>query len=128
MTTAAGSESLEEAAPPVVVATRTIGGLLLVLIGVALALAGLFWFFIVPWFGWAADGFWYTMAEWADLGGVVTGVVGFLLLVLGGGLMQRARKKRFAMFVDPTLTGATDALLDDGRGETRTGDQPTTIL
>jgi hypothetical protein len=100
ISTGPGSEPVEEEAPAVVVAGRTIGGILLVLIGGALALAGAFWYFIVPWFGWATEGFWYVMADWADLGGMAVGIVGLLLLIVGGGLIQRARKKRFQMLVD----------------------------
>lgn len=96
-------------------------------VGVALTLASLFWYFIMPWFGWATEGFWYAMADWAELGGVVIGVAGFLLLVLGGGLIQRARKKRFAMFVDTSQPGVATDTLDDGKAERRTTEQPPTI-
>lgn len=95
-----GSEPVDEEAPAVVVVGRTIGGILLVVIGGALALAGAFWYFIVPWFGWAMEGFWYAMADWADLGGMAVGVIGLVLLIVGGALVQRARKKRFDAFID----------------------------
>jgi hypothetical protein len=95
-----GSEPVDEEAPAVVVVGRTIGGILLVVIGGAVALAGAFWYFIVPWFGWATEGFWYAMADWADLGGLAVGVVGLLLLIVGGALVQRARKKRFEPFIE----------------------------
>jgi len=90
----------EDDAAPVVAVTRTIGGVLLVIVGLALVLAGAFWFFLVPWFGWATEGFWAGMAEWADLGGAATGILGFVLAVVGGALIQRARKKRFQVLVD----------------------------
>jgi hypothetical protein len=132
MTTPATSP-LDEEAAPVVAVTRTIGGIVLVLVGAAAMVAGAFWYFIVPWFGWAMEGFWYTMADWADLGGVGVGILGILLLVVGGALIQRARKKRLQVFLDASqlaaLSGHLEQAADDGRGETRTGTPPTpTIL
>lgn len=119
---------LDEEAAPVVAVTRTIGGVVLVLLGAAGVLAGAFWYFIVPWFGWAMEGFWYTMADWADLGGVGVGILGILLLVVGGALVQRARKKRLQIFMDASeiaaLSGHLEQVADDGRGEKRTGTTP----
>lgn len=95
----------EEEAPPAVAVARTAGGVVLVIVGLALGLFGAFWFFIVPWFGWAMEGFWSHLAEWADVGGAVVGIGGFIVLVLGGGLIQRARKKRFEAFPVVSLGG-----------------------
>lgn len=92
----------DEDAPPVVAVTRTIGGVLLVIIGLVAAIAGALWYFVVPWFGWARDDVWYDLAEWADLGGLVLGIGGIVLLVVGGALIQRARKRRFQLLIDPT--------------------------
>ena len=86
--------------PAVVTVGRTIGGVILVTVGVVMILAGAFWFFLVPWFGWAMEGFWFQMAEWADLGGAGVGILGFLLLIVGGTLIQRARRKRLEIFMD----------------------------
>lgn len=96
------SQPPEEEAPPVVVAARTVGGVALVIVGIALALFGAFWFFLVPWFGWATEGFWHGMAEWSDLGGAAVGIGGVILLVIGGALIQRARKRRFELLVEVT--------------------------
>lgn len=92
------SQQPEEEAPPVVAVARTVTGVVLVIVGIALVLAGAFWFFLVPWFGWAMEGFWFHMAEWADVGGAVVGIGGFIVAILGGGLIQRARRKRFEAF------------------------------
>ena len=125
-------DPLGEDAAPVVAVTRTIGGVVLVLLGAAGVLAGAFWYFIVPFFGWAMEGFWFTMADWADLGGAGVGILGILLLVAGGALIQRARKKRLQLFMDASqvaaLSGHLEQVADDGRGETRTGTVPPTIL
>lgn len=100
MSVGPASGPVEEEAPAVVAVGRTVGGILLVLIGGVLTLAGAFWYFIVPWFSWTMDGFWYVMGEWADLGGVAVGIVGILLLIVGGALVQRARKRRLQIFTD----------------------------
>jgi hypothetical protein len=125
-------DPLGEDAAPVVAVTRTIGGVVLVLLGAAAVLAGVFWYFIVPFFGWAMDGFWYAMAEWADLGGAGLGILGILLLVVGGALIQRARKRRLQIFMDASqiaaLTGNLAEAYDDGKGEQRTGTVPPTIV
>ena len=129
MTTSAepGSGPIEEEAPAVVAVGRTIGGILLVLVGIVLALAGAFWYFIVPWFSWTMEGFWYQMGEWADLGGVVVGILGILLLIVGGAMVQRARKKRLQIFMDAEDL-AVIANSQDAGGEKRTVEQPPTIL
>jgi hypothetical protein len=122
-----GSGPIEEEAPAVVAVGRTIGGILLVLVGIVLALAGAFWYFIVPWFSWTMEGFWYQMGEWADLGGVVVGILGILLLIVGGAMVQRARKKRLQIFMDAEDL-AVIANSQDAGGERRTAEQPPTIL
>jgi hypothetical protein len=122
-----GSGPIEEEAPAVVAVGRTIGGILLVLVGIVLALAGAFWYFIVPWFSWTMEGFWYQMGEWADLGGVVVGILGILLLIVGGAMVQRARKKRLQIFMDAEDL-AVIANSQDAGGEKRTVEQPPTIL
>lgn len=122
-----GSGPVEEEAPAVVAVGRTIGGILLVVVGAVLTLAGAIWYFIVPWFTWAAEGFWYAMGEWADLGGVVVGILGILLLIVGGALVQRARKKRLQIFMDAEDL-ALIANSQDAAGEKRTVEQPPTIL
>lgn len=93
--------SPDEEVAPVVAVGRTIGGGLLVVIGVVLIVAGLLWFFIVPWFSWTMEGFWYQMGEWSDLGGAAVGILGFLAVIVGGALIQRARKRRLQIFMDP---------------------------
>lgn len=125
MTNTEGTSPVDEEAPAVVAVGRTIGGILLVLVGVVLGLAGAFWYFIVPWFSWTTEGFWFVMGEWADLGGVVLGILGILALIVGGALVQRARKKRLQIFMD-----ADDiAALHTATGtEKPAPEKPTTIL
>jgi hypothetical protein len=123
-----GSGPVEEEAPAVVAVGRTIGGILLVLIGIVLTVAGAFWYFILPWFSWTATGFWYQMGEWADLGGITVGVLGILLLIVGGALVQRARKKRLQIFMDGEDLALIANSQDAATGEKRTAEQPPPIL
>jgi hypothetical protein len=123
-----GSGPVEEEAPAAVAVGRTIGGILLVLIGGVLTLAGAIWYFIVPWFSWTMEGFWYQMGEWADLGGVLVGIVGILLLIVGGALVQRARKKRLQIFMDAEDLALMANSQDPATGEKRIAEQPPTIL
>jgi len=119
----------EEEAPTVVAVTRTVGGVVLCLVGFALILFGAFWLFLVPWFGWATEGFWNTMAEWADLGGVGTITLGFVLAVVGGALIQRARKRRLQVFLDAAaLTGQSFAAADTPEQRRAENPPPPTIL
>lgn len=118
----------DEEAAPVVVAGRRIGGSVLVLVGLAMMLFGGFWYFLVPWFGWGAGDFWAGMAEFADLGGIGTGVLGLVLLVLGGALIQRARPKHFQMLIDASAAAAGQAAAATGDAEKRTGSVPPTIV
>jgi hypothetical protein len=125
VTNTEGTSPVEEEAPAVVAVGRTIGGILLVIVGIVLGLAGAFWYFIVPWFSWTTEGFWFVMGEWADLGGVVLGILGILALIVGGALVQRARKKRLQIFMD-----AEDivALQTATGSEKPAPEKPTTIL
>jgi hypothetical protein len=120
-----GSGPVDEEAPAVVAVGRTVGGILLVLIGIVLTITGAIWYFIVPWFSWTTTGFWYQMGEWADLGGMAVGVGGLALLIVGGAMVQRARKKRLQIFMDAedlaTLQAATGT-------EKPAPEKPTTIL
>lgn len=104
----------EPEAAPVVAVTRTIAGVLLAILGAVAAIAGALWFFVVPWFGWARDDVWYTLSEWADLGGAVLGIGGFVVLVIGAALIQRARKRRFQLLIDPTDASALAAAPERG--------------
>ncbi|MGB3911106.1 MAG: hypothetical protein WBL06_11595 [Pseudolysinimonas sp.] len=130
MTTSAGPGSgpVEEEVPAVVAVGRTVGGILLVLIGIVLTLAGAFWYFMLPWFSWTTEGFWYVMGEWADLGGIAVGIVGILSLIVGGALVQRARRKRLQIFVDAEDLALMANSHDPATGEKRTAEQPPTVL
>jgi type II secretory pathway pseudopilin PulG len=68
------------------------------------------------------------MGEWADLGGVVVGIIGILLLIVGGALVQRARKKRLQIFMDAEDLAVIANSQDAATGEKRTAEQPPTIL
>ena len=130
MTISAGSGSgpVEGEVPAAVAVGRTVGGILLVLIGIVLTLAGAFWYFIVPWFSWTMEGFWYQMGEWADLGGITVGILGILGLIVGGALVQRARKKRLQIFMDAEDLALLANSQDATTGKKRTAEQPPTIL
>jgi hypothetical protein len=130
VTNSAGLGSAEEEAPAVVAAGRTIGGILLVLIGVALVLVGAFVYFIVPFIELASDDrIWSTLSA-LDFVFVLIGGIGLVLAFVGGAVVRRARKRNLAMFVDgdgsalATLDLSGDAIPD----EKRTGERPPTIL
>lgn len=129
MTNSAGLGSTEEEAPAVVAAGRTIGGILLVLIGVALALVGAFVYFIVPFIELASDDrIWSTLSA-LDFVFVLIGGIGLVLAFVGGALVRRARKRNFATFVDDgALLGTIDLSGDATPDEKRTGERPPTIL
>ncbi|WP_309709961.1 hypothetical protein [Pseudolysinimonas sp.] len=96
-----GSESVDEEAPAVVAVGRTIGGILLVLVGIALALVGAFVYFIVPFIAVVNDddSIWWRLSD-LDFVFAIIGGIGLVLAFVGGGLVQRARKRKLAMFVD----------------------------
>lgn len=98
----------DEDVAPVVAAGRTVLGILLVIVGLVAGIAGALWYFVVPWFGWARTDIWYDLAEWADLGGAVLGIGGIILLIIGGALIQRARKKNLQIFMDASVLTPTD--------------------
>ena len=98
----------EEDAAPVVAVGRTMLGILLVVVGLVVGIAGALWYFAVPWFGWARTDVWYDLAEWADLGGAALGIGGIILLFIGGALIQRARKKNLQIFMDASVLSPTD--------------------
>jgi hypothetical protein len=123
-----GSGPVDEEAPAVVAVGRTVGGILLVLIGIVLTITGAIWYFIVPWFSWTTTGFWYQMGEWADLGGMAVGVIGILLLIVGGAMVQRARKKRLQIFMDAEEIALISNAHAGETTEKRTAEQPPTIL
>jgi len=94
-------EHAEEEAPAVVVVGRTIGGLLLVIVGLVLALGGAFVLFVTPWIApWTDDGsLWWTLSD-LDFVGAIVGGIGLVGAFLGGGLIQRARRRRLQAFMD----------------------------
>ena len=118
-------------AEPIVVVGRTVGGLVLILVGLVLALAGAFVYFITPWIApWTEEGgIWWTLSD-LDFVGAIVGGLGLVLAFIGGGLVQRARKRKLEMFIDPAqVAGTLREVSDDAvPGETRTGDLPRTIL
>lgn len=91
----------EEEAPAAVAVGRTVGGLLLVIMGLVLALGGAFVYFVTPWIAaWSdSDSIWWTLSD-LDIVGAIVGGLGLVAVFLGGGLIQRARRKRFAWMVD----------------------------
>jgi hypothetical protein len=91
----------EEEAPAAVVVGRTVGGLLLVIVGIVLALAGAFVYFVTPWIApWTdSDSIWWTLSD-LDFVGAIVGGLGLVGAFIGGGLIQRARRKRMQVFMD----------------------------
>lgn len=115
----------EEEVAPVVAVGRTVLGVVLVLVGLVLGIAGAIWYFVVPWFGWARTDIWYDLSEWADLGGAVVGIGGFVILIVGGALIQRARKKKLEIFMDASALAPAD---DDRRTPPPAAPSPPSIV
>lgn len=91
----------DEEAPAAVVVGRTVGGLLLVIVGVVIALAGAFVYFVTPWVApWTDSGsIWWTLSD-LDFVGAIVGGVGLVGAFIGGALVQRARRTRMQVFMD----------------------------
>jgi hypothetical protein len=121
-------------AEPIVVVGRTIGGILLVVVGLVLAAAGAFVYFVTPWIApWTKDGsIWWILSD-LDFVGAIVGVLGLVGAFIGGGLVQRARRRKMQMFVDSAdLANVKSAMsIDLSRDDTAqpsAGEQPRTIL
>lgn len=114
---------------PIVVVGRTIGGIVLVIVGIVLALGGAFVYFVTPWIApWTDDGsLWWILSD-LDVVGAIVGGLGLVGVFIGGGLVQRARRRNVEMFIDPAAVAGTLRDVDDAPGETRTGNAPPTIL
>lgn len=128
ISTGPGSEPVEEEAPAVVAVGRAVGGILLVLVGIALALVGAFVYFIVPWIApWTDEGIWWTLSD-LDFVFAIIGGIGLVLAFIGGGLVRRARKRKLEMFMDGPVLGTLDLSDDDTPPENRTGTPPPAVL
>lgn len=122
---------LDDEAPVAVAVGRTIGGLLLVLVGLVVALGGAFVLFVTPWVApWTDDGsIWWTLSD-LDFVGAIVGGLGLVGAFIGGGLIQRARKRKLQMFMDAddlaNVKSATSIDLSKD-GPTATNQPPTII-
>jgi hypothetical protein len=121
---------VDDEAPIVVAVGRTIGGILLVVVGVVLALAGAFVYFVTPWIAvWTDDGsIWWTLSD-LDFVGAIVGGLGLVGAFIGGGLIQRARRKRVQMFMDAEDRANVQAAMTlGGEPDEPAPNQPRTIL
>jgi hypothetical protein len=120
----------DDGVEPIVVVGRTIGGLLLVVVGLVVALGGAFVLFVTPWIApWTDEGsIWWTLSD-LDFVGAIVGGLGLVGAFIGGGLIQRARRKRVQMFMDAgDLANVKAAMTLGGEPEEPPSDQPRTIL
>lgn len=121
---------LDEEAPVAVAVGRTIGGILLVVVGLVVAVAGAFVLFVTPWIApWTDDGsIWWTLSD-LDFVGAIVGGLGLVGAFIGGGLIQRARRKRVQMFMDAgDLANVKSAMTLGGEPDQPPSNQPRTIL
>ena len=129
------TDPADEEAAALVVVGRAIGGTVMVIVGLALALAGAFVFLVTPWVApWTDDdSIWSTLSD-LDFVGAIVGGLGLVLAFLGGGLVQRARRRKLQMFMDAgDLAEVKTAMSIGDHGEKSTGEkspgvQPPTIL
>ncbi len=125
---AGGDEEVE----PVVAVARTVGGIALLLIGLALAIAGAFVYFIVPFIAPFAGGIWNTLWD-LDFVGAIVGGIGLVLVVVAGAILRRAKKRDLqiqfgAGEMDGVAANFNDVVDSATPGEKRTGTAPPTIL
>jgi hypothetical protein len=109
------SDTPEEEAPAALVVGRTLGGLVLVIVGGALVLAGAFVYFVTPWIApFTGDGsIWWTLSD-LDFVGAIVGGLGLVGVFIGGAFIQRARAKRFQVFMDSEdIAGVQSAMSID---------------
>lgn len=121
----------DEEAEPLVVVGRTIGGVVMVIVGLLLALGGAVVFFVAPLVApFTNDRIWNLLWD-LDFVGAIVGGLGLVLAFIGGGLVQRARKRKLELLIDPSqIAGTLREAAEDGAvpRETRTGTAPPTIL
>ena len=120
----------DEGAPALVAVGRTIGGILLVVVGLVVAVAGAFVLFVTPWIApWTDEGsIWWTLSD-LDFVGAIVGGLGLVGAFIGGGLIQRARRKRVQMFMDAgDLANVKSAMTLGGEPDQPPSNQPRTIL
>lgn len=126
--TAGGDEEVE----PIVAVARTVGGLVLMVVGLVLLLGGAFVYFVVPFIAPFAGGIWNTLWD-LDFVGAIVGGIGLVLVFLAGAIIRRARKRDLqiqfgAGQMDDVATNLNDVIDSAAPGEKRTGTAPPTIV
>ena len=124
----APSAGPDEEAEPLVVVGRTIGGVVMVIVGLLLALGGAIVFFVAPLVAPFADDRLWNLLWDLDFVGAIVGGLGLALAFIGAGFVQRARKRKMQMLIDPSQIAGALREAGDVPGETRTGAAPPTIL
>jgi hypothetical protein len=129
--TALPPQPADDEVEPSVAVARTLGGIVLLLIGVVLLVAGAFVYFVPPFitpFTNASD-IWTTL-ENLDIVGAIAGGIGLVLIVFAGAFIRRARKRDIGIVILPSGddAGFDDATRRTATGDTRTGTAPPTIL
>ena len=122
----------DEEVEPVVAVARTVGGIALLLIGLALLIGGAFVLFVVPFIAPFAGGIWNTLWD-LDFVGAIVGGIGLVLVFLAGAIIRRARKRDLqiqfgAGAMDDVATNFNDIVDSAAPGEKRTGTAPPTIV
>jgi hypothetical protein len=120
-----------DGAPLAVAVGRTVGGVVMVIVGLLLALGGAVVFFVAPLVAPFTDDRLWNLLWDLDFVGAIVGGLGLALAFIGGGLVQRARRRKMQMLIDPSqIAGALREAAEDGAvpRETRTGTAPPTIL
>jgi hypothetical protein len=126
------STGADEEVEPVVAVARTVGGIVLLLIGLALAVVGAFVYFVVPFIAPFAGGIWNTLWH-LDFVGAIVGGIGLVLVVVAGAILRRARKRDLQIQfgsgeMDAVAGNLNDIVESAAPGEKRTGTVPPTII
>jgi hypothetical protein len=126
--TPGGDEEVE----PIVAVARTVGGLVLMVIGLVLLIGGAFVYFVPPFVAPFAGGIWNTLWD-LDFVGAIGGGIGLVLVFLAGAIIRRARKRDLqiqfgAGQMDDVAANINEVVDSAAPGEKRTGTAPPTIV
>lgn len=124
----APSAGPDEEAEPLVVVGRTIGGVVMVIVGLLIALGGAIVFFVAPLVAPFTDDRLWNLLWDLDFVGAIVGGLGLALAFIGAGFVQRARRRKMQMLIDPSQIAGALREAGDVPGESRTGTAPPTIL
>jgi membrane-bound ClpP family serine protease len=126
------SQPADDEVEPIVAVARTVGGIVLLLVGVVMVVAGAFVYFvpqfITPFTN--ASEIWTTL-ENLDIVAALVGGLGLVVIIFAWAFIRRARKRDIGIVILPSDGETADFLDATGTaasGEKPSGTAPPTIL